>query len=126
MRLGRPASARLTLDPVLEHEIISTLRQEGDEMAMALPAEKVMGISKQIGRAWKAAMDAGRDKVVLLCDSRLRAPMASMFSRTIPPLSVVAYDEIVLGADVEPIETITVGQTEPKTAERQELVGASN
>ncbi|MHC4156695.1 MAG: FHIPEP family type III secretion protein, partial [Planctomycetota bacterium] len=116
----------LTLDPALEHEMISTLRQETEEMALALPTETIMDISKKIAQAWKTAMDHGRDKVVLLCDSRLRAPLATMLSRTVPPLPVMAYDEIVLGADVEPIETISVRETEPQKAKQQELVGASN
>jgi flagellar biosynthesis protein FlhA len=116
----------IALDPALEREMISTLRQETEEMALALPAEMVMDISKQVGQAWKTAMDGGRDKVALLCDSRLRAPLATMLSRTIPPLPVVAYDEIALGADVEPIETVSIRDTNPQTAKQQELVGASS
>ena len=35
-----------------------------------------------------------------------------MLSRTLPLLPVVAYDEIVLGTQVEPIETIAVAPDE--------------
>ncbi len=115
----------ITLEPVLEHQMTSTLRQEADGVSLALPTEMAMDISKKIAQAWKTAMDEGRDKVVLLCDSRLRAPLAVMLSRTIPPLSVVAYDEIVLGTEVEPIETISVQQTESAAPEGQELVGVA-
>jgi flagellar biosynthesis component FlhA len=65
-------------------------------------------------------MDEGKDKVVLLCDSRLRSPLAAMLSRTVSLLPVVAYDEIVLGTEVEPIETISVQQTETAAPEGQE------
>jgi len=59
----------------------------------------------------------------MLCDSRLRSPLATMLSRTVPLLPVIAYDEIVLGTEVEPIETITVQLTESTVAKEQELVG---
>jgi flagellar biosynthesis component FlhA len=75
---------------------------------LALPTEVVIETSRKVAQAWKAAMDKGKDKVVLLCDSRLRSPLAAMLSRTVPPLPVVAYDEIVLGTNIEPIETIIV------------------
>ena len=64
-------------------------------------------------------MDKGRDKVVLLCDSRLRSQLAAMLSRTVSLLPVVAYDEIVLGTEVEPIETISIQQTEMTVPEEQ-------
>jgi len=131
----------ITLDAVFEHQITSALRQEADQITLALPAEVAMQTSRKIAQAWKAAMDQAKDKVVLLCDSRLRWPLSSMLSRTVPMLPVVAYDEIVLGTEVEPIETITIGfpqacpepgrgsgvpqQTESTAAKRQELVGVS-
>jgi flagellar biosynthesis component FlhA len=100
----------------------AALQQDADSMTIALPAEMVMDISQKIAQAWKHAMDQGKDKTVLLCDSRLRAPLASMLSRTVPPLPVIAYDEIVLGTDVEPIETISVQQNQQTVPKEQELV----
>jgi len=79
---------------------------------MALPTEMIMDISRKVAQAWKTAMDKGMEKLVLLCDSRLRASLSAMLSRTVPLLPVVAYDEIVLGTEVEPIETISVQQLE--------------
>jgi len=117
----------ITLEPALEHQMTAALRQEAEVVTLALPAEMAMDISRKIAQAWKAAMDEGRDKVVLLCDSRLRAPLAATLSRTVPPLPVVAYDEIVLGTEVEPIETISVQQTSiesgPTASAEQKLVG---
>jgi flagellar biosynthesis component FlhA len=104
----------------------STLRQEADAINLALPTEMAMDISKKIAEAWKSAMDKDKDKVVLLCDSRLRAPLAAMLSRTVPPLPVVAYDEIVLGTEIEPIEVIAFEQTSSTAPKERELVGVSN
>jgi len=116
----------ITFDPVIEHQITSTLRQEADAISLGLPTEMAMEISRKVAEAWKAAMGKDKDKVVLLCDSRLRAPLAAMLSRTVPPLPVVAYDEIVLGTEVEPIDVISVEQTDPTAAKEQEFVGVSN
>jgi len=115
----------ITLEPVLEHQMASTLRQEAEEINLALPTEMAMDISRNIAQAWKAAMDKGKDKVVLLCDSRLRAPLAAMLSRTVPLLPVIAYDEIVLGTEVEPVETISVQQTQEAEPKEQELIAAT-
>ncbi|MHC4644145.1 MAG: flagellar biosynthesis protein FlhA [Planctomycetota bacterium] len=119
------AISAITLDPVLEHQMTSTLQQEGDEVGLALPTDALMDISRKIARAWKAAMDKGKDRVVLLCDSRLRAPLSAMLSRTVPALVVVAYDEIVLGTDVQPVEIISAEQSvAQRPAEQQRLAPA--
>jgi len=110
----------ITMEPALEHLMVSNLRQEANGINLALPAEIAMDISRKTAQAWKAAMDKGRDKVVLLCDSRLRSQLAAMLSRTVSLLPVVAYDEIVLGTEVEPIETISIQQTEMTAHEEQE------
>ena len=65
-------------------------------------------------------MDKGTEKIVLLCDSRLRSSLAAMLARTVPPLPVVAYDEIVLGTEIDPVQVIALpqaAQTEPADAE---------
>ena len=115
----------ITLDPVLEHHMVSTLQQETDAMTLSLPTETVMDISRKIAKAWKTVMDQGREKVILLCDSRVRSPLAAMLSRIVPMLTVVAYDEIVLGTEVEPIETISVRQIEPAEQTEQEYAMVS-
>jgi len=115
----------ITLEPPLEHQMVSTLQQEADTINMALPSDVAMGVSRQIAQAWKTVMDKGTDKVVLLCDSRLRCPLAGMLSRTVPLLPVIAYDEIVLGTDVEPLQTVSAGRPQAKARDEQELLAVS-
>jgi flagellar biosynthesis protein FlhA len=115
----------ITIEPALEHQMTSTLRQEADGLNLALPAEMATDLSTKIAQAWKTAMDDGKDKVVLLCDSRLRSPLAAMLSRTVPPLPVIAYDEIVLGTEVEPIEAVSIQQNREIPAANQELVSVT-
>ncbi len=117
----------ITLEPALEHQMTSTLRQEADSLNLALPTEIAMQISTKIAQGWKKAMDNGVESIVLLCDSRLRRPLAAMLSRTVPPLPVIAYDEIVLGTEIEPIKAISIelNQEEVSPKER-ELAMVSN
>jgi flagellar biosynthesis protein FlhA len=114
----------ITLDPTLEHQMASTLQQETDGISLALPTEMAIDISRKAAQAWKAAMDKGTDKLVLLCDSRLRSPLAVMLSRTVSLLPVVSYDEIVLGTEVEPIETISIQQAGSMEPNEQQLAPA--
>jgi len=115
----------ITLDPALEHQMVSTLQQEADGMSLALPTETAMDISRKTAQTWKSVMDKGREKVVLLCDSRIRSPLAVMLSRTVSMLPVVAYDEIVLGTEVEPIDTISTQQAESREHTEQKLAMVS-
>ena len=62
------------------------------------------------------------EKVILLCDSRLRMSLSSMLSRSLPMLPVIAYDEIVLGTEIEPIETVSFKQNEDMYSRNSELV----
>jgi len=115
----------ITIEPVLEHQISASLQQEGEQLKLALPSETAMEITRKIAQAWKSAMDKGLEKVVLLCDSRLRGPLAGMLSRTVPPLPVVAYDEIALGTEIEPVEVISAQQGAELPDNETELVGAA-
>ncbi|HSW01254.1 MAG TPA: flagellar biosynthesis protein FlhA [Sedimentisphaerales bacterium] len=104
--------AAIAFDPVFEHQLTSSLRQEGGELVLGVSAETAIDLNRKTADAWKSAMDQGRDKVVLLCDARLRAPLAQMLARSLPMLPVVAYDEIVMGTDVATVATISVALDE--------------
>ncbi len=105
----------ITLAPPLEHQMTSNLHQEGETLSLNLPAETVMEITSRIVKAWKSATDKGVEMAVLLCDSRLRFSLAAMLSQAVPLLPVVAYDEIVTGTDVQPVEMVPF-----ETAETQQ------
>jgi flagellar biosynthesis protein FlhA len=118
----------ITLEPGLEHQLSASLRQEGERIELAVATDTAMEVSRKIAQAWKGAMDKGLDKVVLLCDSRLRRSLAMMLSRAVPPLRVVAYDEIELGTEIEPVEVVSMRVGGNGLVERvptsRELVGA--
>ncbi|MBP8604272.1 MAG: flagellar biosynthesis protein FlhA [Phycisphaerae bacterium] len=98
----------LTLEPALEHQLTASLRQEGDTLVLGLRAETAMQLTHRIAQAWKAAADKGVERPVLLCDSRLRYSLSAMLSRAVPLLGVLAYDEIVLGTEIEPVQTVSL------------------
>ncbi len=100
----------ITLDPNLEYHMLNQLRQEGDRLNLMLDSETTMAFSQQVAETWKEATDKGLDDLVLLCDSRLRSNVASMLARVISTLPIIAYDEIVVGTDIEPIGTVSLSQ----------------
>jgi flagellar biosynthesis protein FlhA len=114
----------ITFDPAVEHELTAALGQEGGELTLNLPTEVAMGLNRKVAGAWRSAMDQGHEKVVLLCDARLRASLARLLSRTLQMLPVVAYDEVVLGTDVESVEIITA-QDDPTATTRQEEMASA-
>jgi len=100
----------ITFEPALEHQMVSTLRQENEQVQLTLPTEQTMEIARDIAEAWKHAMEQGLDKVVLLCDARLRSTFAAMLSRTVPLLPVLAYDEIEFGTEIQSFAVISTQQ----------------
>jgi flagellar biosynthesis protein FlhA len=111
--------AAITLEPAFEHRLIAGLQQEQDRLKLSIPPATAMTISRKTAEAWKNAMDRGLEKIVLLCDSRLRASLAAMLARTVSALPVIAYDEMVLGADVEPVKMISDDGSYIKQDEKQ-------
>ncbi len=115
----------ITLEPALENQMVSAIEQQANEINLALPTEMAVDVSRKIAQAWRTAMDKGKDKIILLCDSRLRAPLAAMLARTIPLLPVIAYDEIGLGTETEPVEIISAQIGQLETTEEKGLLGAA-
>jgi len=113
----------ITFEPVLEDKLVSSVKQQAEEVSLAVPAETALDVNRKIAQSWKTAMNKGREKVILLCDSRLRAPLAAMLARTIPLLPVVAYDEILFGTEIESTDSIAAGQTELNSVNQPVLVG---
>jgi flagellar biosynthesis protein FlhA len=112
---GEGRVVAIVMNPQLEYELRSSLTREGEGEAMMIPPDRAMELTRHIAQAWQAAMERGFDKAVLLCDFRIRAHVASMLSRQIPQLPVVAYDEIAPGTDIESIGTVTLSPSEAET-----------
>ncbi|MDH7599396.1 MAG: flagellar biosynthesis protein FlhA [Sedimentisphaerales bacterium] len=106
----------IVLSPALEHQLAGMVRQDGAEIRFAIPSELAIELSKQIISVWKAVMDKGLEKVVILCDSRLRYGLSELLEKALPAagrVSVLAYDEIVSGTPVETVATVELPVENP-------------
>ena len=113
----------ITLDPVLEHHLISTLNQQGDSMSLEIPPEMAAELNRKIADAWKSAMDKSYDNVIVLCDARIRSALFNLIERTIQRLPVIAYDEIVPGTNTVPVETAKLTETAAMLNAHSQTVG---
>jgi len=98
----------IVLEPNLEYELRNGLTNQNDSEALGLSPERALELGRRTADAWRGAMDLGFDKVVLLCDGRIRPHLAAMIVRSVPQLPVVAYDEIVSGVRIESVGTVSV------------------
>jgi len=115
----------ITLDPNLEYHMLNQLRQEGDRLNLMLDTEITMAFGREVAQAWKQNTEQGHDNMVLLCDSRLRGNLAGMLARVISALPVVAYDEIVVGTDIEPVGTVSVDQIQNQGQNQEQAAMAA-
>ncbi len=106
----------IVLDPALEYELRESIASNEDGASLALAPQRAMELSRQIGDTWRAAMKAGMDKTVLLCDFQVRPHLAAMLARQLAQLPVLAYDEIAVGAQIESIGTVSIGQDDDQLA----------
>ncbi len=113
----------ITFEPTLEHHLVSNLNQQAESISLAVPPEMAIDLNKNIANAWKSAMDKGFDTPVLLCDARIRPAVFDMIERSIPRLPVVAYDEIVPGVGLEPVQTVSLTETAAIIPAQSQLVG---
>ncbi len=98
----------IVLAPPLEYELRNRLGKEGDTETLALGPEQALDLVRRITDAWKDGMERGLDKLVLLCDFRIRPHLAAMLSRQIPQLPVLGYDEIAIGTDIQSAATVSL------------------
>ncbi len=82
-----------------------------------------MELVRRIAEAWKAGIDQGHEKVVLLCEPRLRGQMAAMLARQLPQVSVLSYDELSQGSNVDAVATVSLPPL-PTSRPAEELVNA--
>jgi len=102
--------AAIALDPALEHSLTGYLKNDGEEPVCAMPPDVAVSLTRKLAAAWQNAMQQGFENVVLMCDSRLRAPLAGIMARSLQRLPVVAYDEINVGVEITPVETISLAE----------------
>ena len=106
----------IVLEPALEYDLRNSLGKDAETNTLGLSPERALELSAQITEAWKTAMHRGHEKMVLLCDFRVRPHLAAILSRQVPQLAVLAYDEISVGTRIESVGTISLRAPEPTLA----------
>ena len=115
----------ITLETALEHQMLNSIKQDAESITLSMPAQIMMDISKKIAQAWHSCLNKGKEKITLLCDSRLRPAVADMLARAVPSLPVAAYDEIVLGTEVEPVEIVAAEPPQLATGNTSDQLAAA-
>lgn len=106
----------ITLDPALEHYLLGKVNQTADSITFSIGPDTASQMTQNIAAAWRNAMEKGLEGVVVLCDSRIRAALFGLLSRSIRRLPVIAYDEVVPGTTVDVLETVSVQSAELENA----------
>jgi len=97
----------IILAPPLEYELRSSLTKEPGTEELSLAPDRAVALSRAVAEAWQKVVEQGHDKAVLLCDYRIRPHLAAMLSRQVPALSVLAYDEITTGTELQAVWTVS-------------------
>ena len=92
--------ACITLEPVLERELVENLHVTPGGTNLVLDTPKQNRFIERIQREVDGATGQGF-QAVLICSTQLRLALRKLLERQIPTLHVLAYNEIAAKADVE-------------------------
>ncbi|KPK86779.1 MAG: hypothetical protein AMJ81_00430 [Phycisphaerae bacterium SM23_33] len=98
----------ITLEPALEYELSNSTGKEAEGEMLSLAPDRALALVRAVSEAWQAAMEKGHEKVVLLCDYRVRLQLANMVCRQVPQLPVLAYDEIAIGTKIDSVGVVSL------------------
>jgi flagellar biosynthesis protein FlhA len=83
----------LTLDPLLEHQLVESLRLTESGPQLGLDPSRVERIVDETSRRVQSAEEAGYTPV-LVCAPAVRAPLRRMIAMTAPGVVVLSYSEV--------------------------------
>ncbi|CAA9427700.1 MAG: Flagellar biosynthesis protein FlhA [uncultured Quadrisphaera sp.] len=83
----------LTLDPLLEHQLVESLRLTDSGAQISLDPARVERIVDEAQRRLRAAEELGATPV-LVCAPPLRAPLRRLVAMAVPGVTVLSYAEV--------------------------------
>nr|WP_255472491.1 flagellar biosynthesis protein FlhA [Quadrisphaera setariae] len=83
----------LTLDPLLEHQMVESLRITDAGPQLSLDPGRVEAVVDEAARKVQMAEDAGYTPV-LVCAPALRAPLRRLVAMSAPAVAVLSYSEV--------------------------------
>ena len=90
----------ITLEPVLERQLVEGISNNGYGMNLTLDPPVQANLIDKLKAATEEASERG-SQAVLLCCTQLRLPLRKFVERHLPGMNVMAYNEVATQADVE-------------------------
>jgi flagellar biosynthesis protein FlhA len=83
----------LTLDPLLEHQLVESLRATDSGPQLSMDPQRVELVVDETARRVRQAEDVGYSPV-LVCAPALRAPLRRLVAMSAPGVAVLSYSEV--------------------------------
>ncbi len=96
----------ITMDPKLEQQLASGLRQTTTEISMLLDPRLARHVVDQLGKHLQSLLAAGQPPLVI-CAPQLRLAFRRFFESTFADLAVLSYSDIPPRADVQSAAILT-------------------
>jgi flagellar biosynthesis protein FlhA len=97
----------LTLDPLLERALISSVQPGDDGRFVAIEPEYAEALSRSVAERMMIAEQSGLSPV-LVCAPTLRGPLRRFLARVLPQLPVLSYDELAEHLTIETMGTVSL------------------
>ncbi len=96
----------ITLDPAIEHEVVSAITQTTEGEYLAMEPARAQAVLTALRAKSDEAATRGGIRPVLLCSARIRRHLRRLIEQTLPHLAVCSYNEISSGVSVETIGVV--------------------
>ena len=96
----------ITLDPTIEHEVVSSITQTTEGEYLAMEPSRAQAVLGALRTQSERASTHGGIRPVLLCSARVRRHLRRLVEQTLPHLAVCSYNEIASGISVETIGVV--------------------
>jgi flagellar biosynthesis protein FlhA len=97
----------ITLDPAIEHEVVSAITQTTEGEYLAMEPARAQAVLTALRSQSDQAAARGGIRPVLLCSARIRRHLRRLIEQTLPHLAVCSYNEISSGVSVETIGVVS-------------------
>jgi len=96
----------ITLDPTIEHEVVSAITQTTEGEYLAMEPSRAQAVLTALRAKSDEATARGGIRPVLLCSARVRRHLRRLVEQSLPHLAVCSYNEIASGISVETIGVV--------------------
>jgi flagellar biosynthesis protein FlhA len=105
----------LTLDPLLEQQLREAVQMTPTGVSLAIDHTHASGLIASL-RAQADRVSGEGYAAILLCSSQIRLALKRITERSLPQLTILAYNEIVPQIEVNAVGNVTLLDSGPQTA----------